>query len=116
MAGYAPELLAAERECFPSVEEIVDALGAQVGVVPVPADCRDGILEAYYRRPEAYLDPAVRAAQSVWRRLPAGVETRTVGALAEDLASGAWDQRHATLRDRGHYDSALRLIVAGAGP
>jgi SAM-dependent methyltransferase len=116
VADYAPELLAAERECFPSVGEIVDALGgAQVEAVPVPADCRDGIVEAYYGRPEAYLDPAVRAAQSVWRRLPAGVETRTVAALAEDLASGAWDQRHGTLRDRGEYDAALRLIVAGAG-
>ncbi|MDQ6841790.1 MAG: hypothetical protein M3025_05125, partial [Actinomycetota bacterium] len=35
-----------------------------------PADCKDGFFEAYWRRPEALLDPAVRASQSMWALLP----------------------------------------------
>jgi hypothetical protein len=37
------------------------ARDADVEVVPVPWDCRDGFFSAFWRRPEAYLDPAVRA-------------------------------------------------------
>jgi hypothetical protein len=69
-------------------------------------------LEAYYARPEAYLDPAVRAAQSVWPRLPDGVEQRATGALDADLASGAWEKRHGHVRRQAAYDGALRLIVS----
>lgn len=79
---------------------------------PVPRDCRDGIGEAYYARPEAFLDPAVRGAQSVWPRLGPGVEERIVTELARDLASGAWDERHGHLRDRPEWDGAVRLVVA----
>jgi hypothetical protein len=28
--------------------------------MPVPGDCTDGFLGAYWRRPQAYLDPAIR--------------------------------------------------------
>jgi hypothetical protein len=63
----------------------------------ISADCEDGFLEAHYARPEAYLDPALRAAQSVWPRLPEGVEQRALAALSADLASGAWDARHGHL-------------------
>lgn len=69
---YAPELLEDERRRFPAIADIVAGLGgARVEAIPVPRDCRDGIGEAYYARPEAFLDPAVRGAQSVWPRLRA---------------------------------------------
>jgi hypothetical protein len=64
-------------------------------------------------RPEAYLDPKVRSAQSVWPRLPPGVEERAVDALADDLASGRWDARHGRLRELPCYDGGLRLVIAG---
>ena len=34
--------------------------------LPVPADCTDGFFAAYWRRPEAYLDPGVRATISTF--------------------------------------------------
>lgn len=113
MSEYLPEALADDRERFPSVAEIAQTLGeARVESIPLPVDCTDGFFEALYSRPEMFLDPGVRAAQSVWPRLPAGVEQRAVAALAADLASGAWDQRHGHLRDLPAYDGALRLIVS----
>jgi SAM-dependent methyltransferase len=113
LKDYLPETLADDRLRFPTIDAITTILGdARVEPIPVPADCTDGFLEAYYGRPEAYLDPAVRAAQSVWPRLPEGVEQRAIAELSSDLASGAWDARHGNLRTQPQYEGALRLIVA----
>lgn len=114
---YAPETLADERARFPAIGDVAAALGgARVEDLPIPADCVDGFHEAFYGRPEAFLDPAVRAGQSTWPRLPAGVEDRIVGALASDLHSGAWDARHRDLRALPEYAGSLRLVVSPGAP
>ena len=113
LADYLPEALADDRRRFPSIGEVAEALGAAgVESIPIPAGCSDGFLEAYYARPEAFLDPSVRAAQSIWPRLPAGVEGRALSALRADLRSGAWDQRRGQMRSLPSYEGALRLVVS----
>jgi len=113
ISDYLPEALQDDRRRFPTIDVVMNALGgASVKAVPIPIDCTDGFLECHYARPEAYLDPAVRAAQSVWPRLAEGVEERVVHALARDLASGAWDERHSHLRTEPAYEGGLRLIVS----
>ena len=113
LADYLPEALADDRARFLPIDEITAALdGPRVENVAVPADCTDGFFEAYYARPEALLDPGVRASQSAWPRLPPGVEQRAIAALAADLESGAWDRRHGHLRQLDVYDAALRLVIA----
>lgn len=110
VSDYLPEALENDRKRFPTIEAVTEALGeAHVETVPIPIDCRDGFLECHYARPEAYLDPAVRAAQSVWPPLPDGVEERVVGELAADLASGAWDERHRELRITPTYEGAVSM-------
>jgi SAM-dependent methyltransferase len=112
LSDYLPEALSDDRERFPTIAEIAGALGGtRVDRVQVPADCTDGFFEGYYARPEALLDPDVRAAQSAWPRLPQGVAERALAALAADLASGEWDRRYGHLRDADCYDAALRLIT-----
>ena len=93
---------------------IADALGGHVRIehIPAPGDCVDGFFEAFWRRPEALLDPDVRASQSIWTLLEPGVEQRIVDRLREDVASGAWDAKHGYLRDLTSYDGALRLVIA----
>jgi SAM-dependent methyltransferase len=111
---YVPEVLADDRARFPAIGFVAETLGgARVEPVPIPADCRDGFLEAYYARPEAFLDPAVRGSQSIWPRLPPGVEDRAIASLAADLDSGRWDDRHGDLRTTPEYHGALRLVIAG---
>ena len=78
----------------------------------MPRDCIHGIIEAYYARPEALLDPVVRASQSAWRRLAPGVEQRMVDRLAGDLAAGTWDSAHGEMRSLPEYDGALRLVIS----
>lgn len=114
IADYLPEVLADDRERFPSIQEVADTLGGSTAVttIPIPEDCSDGFFEAFYNRPERYLDPQIRSAQSAWPRLPPGREEQAIGQLADDLATGAWDQRHGELRQRPRYDGGLRLIIA----
>jgi SAM-dependent methyltransferase len=113
VAEYGPELAELERARFPTVDAIAEALGgARVEPVTIGADTPEGMVEAYFGRPEAYLDQSVRNAQSVWRRLPEGIEERIVGRLTDDLATGGWDERHQALRTERDYCTSMRLIVA----
>ncbi len=111
---HLAEGLVIERPRFPSMERITASLGGRVRVerVPTPGDCVDGFFEAFWRRPEALLDPAVRASQSMWELLPRGVEDLIVGRLDEALASGAWDAEHGHLRREATFDGALRLVIS----
>lgn len=113
LAEYAPEVIEVERRRFPAIEAIGAAIGerAEVSSVPIPIDCADGFGEAFYGRPEAFLDSEVRRAQSAWRFVDGAVEARAVGALAEDVASGEWDRRYAALRTQPELEGSLRLVV-----
>jgi SAM-dependent methyltransferase len=115
LAGYAPALIAAERRRYPPIDRICELLGgATVEAVPIPIDCMDGFTEAFYARPEALLDPVVRAAQSAWSFVSGEEVEASVARLAADLASGAWDERHGRLRTQPEYVGSLRLVVAPA--
>lgn len=113
LMDYVPELQRAEAARYPAIATITDALGpgAEIHPVPIPIDCVDGFTEAFYARPESFLNPAVRLAQSAWTFLEPGVEDRAMAALAADLTSGAWDERHGHLRTQPEFRGAVRLIV-----
>lgn len=108
---YLPEALTL-RGRQPSLRERVDVVDGRVLPVPVPADCVDGFFHAYWARPHAYLDPAVRRVTSVWARLGPEVEQRAVRVLAADLDSGAWERRNGHLLELDEVDLGARLVVA----
>jgi hypothetical protein len=105
-----------ERPRFPAIDAIAAALGGRTRVerVPTPGDCADGFFEAFWRRPEGLLDPAVRSAQSMWALLDRDVEARMVERLDVALRSGAWDAEHGHLREQDSFDGALRLVISEA--
>jgi hypothetical protein len=114
---YLPEVTGLPGWDAPTPTAVAEALGGgTVEVVPVPADCVDGFLGAYWARPEAYLDPAVRAATSGLALLAPEVVDDAVDRLAADLASGRWHRRHGHLLERPSADGGFRLVVAGEGP
>jgi SAM-dependent methyltransferase len=115
---YLAEGITSQRALFPTMDEIVDALGGNVEIetAPTPTDCEDGFFEAYWRRPEALLDPAVRASQSMWSAVSPEVEQRMVNRLADALASGRWDADYGHLREQDVYEGSVRIVVATPAP
>jgi DNA-binding transcriptional MerR regulator len=97
---------------WPSLADLTRAIGGRAEPVPIPWDCADGLFEAYWRRPEAYLEEPVRRAVSVWARVGPAAEQRAVSALREDLSSGRWAERNRDLVDLDAADLGLRLITA----
>ncbi len=113
LAAYVPELIAVERRRYPAIDAIRAGLGGltEVRSIPIPIDCTDGFTEAFYARPERFLDPDVRRSQSAWGFVEEEVQQRFVKTLADDLASGAWDARYGKLRQQPWFDGSLRLII-----
>src|SRR5277367_4738773 len=83
----------------PPLTEQAGAIGARIEPVPIPWDCADGFFEAYWRRPDAYLDDHVRRGISVWATVGPDAEQRAVHHLRTDLASGRWAERNRDLVD-----------------
>ena len=114
LGGYVDGMTAAEAARLPAIDHVRAVLGGTsvVEEVPVPFDCTDGFTEAYYGRPERFLDPAVRRSQSVWNFVDPAAARRGIERLERDLATGAWDARFGALRTQPEFVGALRLIVA----
>ena len=96
----------------PPLTELARAIGARMEPVLIPWDCADGFFEAYWRRPEAYLDEHVRRGMSVWARVGPDAEQRAVRSLRDDLASGRWAERNRDLVDLDAAELGARLLIA----
>jgi SAM-dependent methyltransferase len=107
---YFPEIVTLDRGRIPPLADVVDALGAQdVVPVPIPRDCTDGFLGAFWRRPVAYLDPDVRRSMSCFAQIDA---RRGLAKLRDDLRTGRWHARNAHLLARQSLDLGYRLVLS----
>ncbi|MCU1681447.1 MAG: type 11 methyltransferase [Amycolatopsis sp.] len=114
VADYFPEVAEHERTlfCLAEVRAALAIGGDRVEEypVPVPHDCSDGFLGAYWRRPELYLDPVARAAMSGL----ALIDHRAgIARLSADLADGSWLRRNRRLLGLDRLDLGYRLVVTG---
>ena len=108
---YFPELLRIDRGIFPSMTCFQAAFGSvESMVVPVPDDCCDGFLAAFWKRPGAYLDPMVRNSMSTFSKI--GNIDAQLKQLENDIASGVWDRRYAGLRNLSAIDLGYRIVIA----
>src|ERR1700674_922237 len=108
---YFPEILAIDQQIFPSMELLSAVFGPiDVQPLPIPGDCVDGFLGAYWQRPEAYLDEEVRAGISTFGRLKS-IDTQ-LERLERDLTSGNWERRNGELRHCQDLDVGYRLVIA----
>jgi SAM-dependent methyltransferase len=105
-----------EDEGAPRLSDVVAGLGghARVEPVPVPWDCTDGFQAAYWRRPERYLEPGVRASISRLAQLDPAIVDAAMVRLADDLETGRWHRRYGHLLARAEMDWGYRLVVVGA--
>jgi hypothetical protein len=115
MIDYFPEALDSpiERDA-PTPLGIAQVLEVRdVQTMWLPADCSDGVAAAYWRRPEAYLDPAVQGSMSLLALLPPEVLERGSARLRADLDDGTWARRHGHLLEMDRADYGYRLVIAG---
>jgi SAM-dependent methyltransferase len=116
LMDYLPEIRNLRSASGVSIDEVVSGVGrGTVTVLPVPYDCRDGMTVAFWRRPEAYLDPGVRLGSSALRELDSKPLERGLARLDRDLRNGAWARRYGHLLELDEFDCGLRLVV-GQGP
>lgn len=112
MDDYFPEIAAHDRAIFPTSAALAARLERIIGPVhmapvPIPHDCTDGFLCAYWRRPESYLDAEIRSGMSSFARFDArpGLER-----LRADLSSGRWAERHRHLLAMDAMDLGYRIV------
>ncbi|MEZ5799937.1 MAG: class I SAM-dependent methyltransferase [Nitratireductor sp.] len=111
LTEYLPQLIAIDDGKMPPLADFGEWLGdVVIEPVPVPHDCTDGFLAAYWRRPSAYLDDRVRAAISSFWAL--GDIREILAQLKADLDDGSWALRHADLLERESLDCGYRLVIA----
>ncbi len=114
---YFPEIAAYDRRVFPDSTALVAMLERTIGrvhlePVPIPHDCTDGFLCAYWRRPESYLSADVRSAMSSFARIDAEAG---LARLRADLSSGRWAERNGHLLALDALDLGYRIVSCDIG-
>lgn len=111
LADYIPEIIELDQPIMPKLSTLERVLGPiRIEPVPVPHDCTDGFLGAYWCRPRAYLDAKVRSAIStfaLFENLSAACQK-----LEDDLDSGVWAERYGHLLQLESLDIGYRLVIA----
>lgn len=108
---YFPAIAEIDRRIMPPLDEFRKVLGhIDVQSLPVPFDCSDGFLGAYWRRPHAYLDAGVRCAISAFAMIDNVASG--LARLRADLEDGTWARRYGCLLHQSELDLGYRLIVA----
>lgn len=109
LQDYFPEFLEADRNRLPPIEHLLSILeDGRVIPVPIPHDCVDGFLGAYWRRPSAYLNADVRKGISSFATCR---DLSPLQRLAEHLETGEWQRRHGGLLAAEELDIGYRLVV-----
>ena len=107
---YFPELIDIDRQIFPTMEELRRILGdLSVHLLPIPRDCSDGFLGAYWRRPHAYLDAGIRSAISTFSKL-SDVEAG-LARLHRDIEDGTWNRRYGHILSWKELDLGYRIVT-----
>lgn len=113
LTDYLPELSALDDDKMPKMADYARWLGpVRISPVPIPHDCSDGFLYAYWRRPTAYLDPRIRTGSSSFWAIGEAAVTTGLSRLRTDIETGAWAIRYADLLTRDTLDLGYRLVVA----
>ncbi len=111
LADYLPEIVELDQPIMPPIAKFAELLGdISVLPVPIPHDCTDGFLGAYWRRPHAYLEPEVRAAISTFAKLDEA--PKALQQLKTDIKSDVWEQKYGHMNSLEELDIGYRLIVA----
>lgn len=113
-AAYFPEVIEVEKARYPTINFIKESLGGNCSVIqiPIPLNCKDGFQEAFYGRPEAFLEKEVRLSQSAWGFIPEQKQDEMIMRLRKELENGNWDKKYGHFRTQPFYTGALCLVIS----
>ncbi|MEO6956639.1 MAG: class I SAM-dependent methyltransferase [Antricoccus sp.] len=115
LAEYLPAAALTDAKLAITRAELVRGLAPSrfdIEPLEVPFDCTDGFGAAYWRRPEAYFDPAVQASMSMLARTPTQLLGPGLEQLRRDIDSGLWHHKHANLLQRRSFDAGYYIFTA----
>lgn len=107
---YFPEIHDIDHTIFPTLNELETAFpGIRFYSLPIPSNCIDGFMAAYWSRPYAYLDPQVRQSMSTFSKIQnvdAGIQK-----LQHELDSGIWHSKYGALLRKDDLDVGYTVAV-----
>lgn len=111
---YFPDAAYWDSVRFPSLDTVTQELGGTTRVepVPIPYDCRDGFLGAFWRRPSLYLEARIRRTIPTLHEIGDDTLLDGLRRLSQDLRTGAWDASYGWLHTQEELDIGYRLVVA----
>lgn len=108
---YFPEIHEMDKKTFPSLSGFYNSFKrVEVTNLEIPADCADGFLGAYWRRPEAYLDERIRANMSTFFKI-SGL-TKGLDQLKSHIETGAWSSINKDILKSDSLDAGYRIVSA----
>jgi SAM-dependent methyltransferase len=108
---YFPEIYEIDKGIFPGLEEFDEHFDeVKINTLMIPGDCQDGLLAAFWKRPEAYLDSKVRQSTSPFAKVKN--LAKSLQKLEDDLASGAWAKNNHAILNSSSLDVGYRIISA----
>ena len=109
LTDYLPGLIRLDEAIMPPIEKYAEWLGpVEISPIPVPQDCTDGFLAAYWKRPAAYLDESIRRGSSSFWKI--GDISEPLARLERDLKDGTWERKYGHLMERETLDCGYRLV------
>ncbi|NOX39172.1 MAG: class I SAM-dependent methyltransferase [Alphaproteobacteria bacterium] len=110
LSDYLPELGTLDQKQMLSIADFETVLGPVDRInVPIPHDCIDGLLCAYWCRPAAYLEPDVRRSMSSFSKI--SNVTEGLQRLEDDIQTGEWARKYSRFLDQDSYDFGYHLVV-----
>src|SRR5262249_52910006 len=86
------DYLPGANEVFRELAQVAGAFPGpcEVTAIPIPHDCIDGFVQAFWRRPQRFLDQRLRSTMATFDHAPEATVREGIERLRRDLASGAW--------------------------
>ena len=108
---YFPEIYEMDKCIFPELGEFNEHFDeVKISPLQIPSDCKDGLLAAFWKRPEAYLSSKIRQSTSPFSKIKN--LTQGLQKLENDLANGVWSKNNHAILNLTSLDVGYRVISA----
>ena len=115
LSDYFPGIFNSAYSVFDPVKKVADALAGgkwryEIIPFPLPGDLSDKFMAFGWKRPEAYLDAAIRNSMSAFALADQTVVNIGINRLKNDLETGTWNEKYGPIKELDEIDLGYRFI------